>query len=257
MTATDIITLAKTQLGVAEEPLGSNDVKYNTEYYGYHSDLPWCVVFIWWLFKELGASDLFCGGQKTAWCNFVRDYAKNNGLWVTENYKPGDLVLFNWDNNDILDHIGLVIEVNGNSVTTIEGNCNDMVSQCARSGITMVGAYRPRYAGSQPVPAPTPTPTPTPTNRYTVKSGDTLWGIAEKLLGAGERYIQIMSANNMTSDMIYPGQVLIIPQDDATVQYKTIQVTIRSDTLEILTIMADGWNKTIGECIDALMEDAV
>ena len=66
-----------------------------------------------------------------------------------------------------------------------------------------------------------------------------------------------MSANNMTSDLIYPGQVLIIPQDDASVQYRTIQVTIRSDTLEILTIMADGWNKTIGECIDALMEDAV
>lgn len=91
--------------------------------------------------------------------------------------------------------------------------------------------------------------------RYTVKKGDTLWGIAERLLGAGERYIQIMSANNLVDSMIYPGQELIIPTENTI--YRTIQVTITQDTYTLLSIMADGWNKTIGQCIDALMEDAV
>ena len=251
MTAEDIIALAKTQLGVSENPPGSNNVIYNTEYYGAPSDLPWCVVFIWWLFKELGASDLFCGGQKTAWCDFVRDYAIQHGQWVTDNYKPGDLVLFNWDGGS-LDHIGLAISVNGNSVTTIEGNCNDKVSQMMRTGSTLVGAYRPKYSspGQSDVPKPAP-----PADRYTVKKGDTLWGIAERLLGAGERYIQIMTANNLNDSMIYPGQELIIPTGEAS--YVTINVTITRDTYELLQIMADGWNKTIGQCIDALMEDAV
>ena len=91
--------------------------------------------------------------------------------------------------------------------------------------------------------------------RYTVKKGDTLWGIAERLLGAGERYIQIMSANNLVDSMIYPGQELVIPTEGTI--YRTIQVTITQDTYTLLSIMADGWGKTIGQCIDALMEDAV
>lgn len=90
---------------------------------------------------------------------------------------------------------------------------------------------------------------------YTVQRGDTLWGIAERLLGAGERYVQIMSANNLVDSLIHPGQVLIIPDGNST--YRTIQVTVKNETLELLTIMAEGWDKTIGQVIDALMEDAV
>ena len=91
--------------------------------------------------------------------------------------------------------------------------------------------------------------------RYTVKKGDTLWGIAERLLGAGERYIQIMTANDLNDSMIYPGMELIIPTGN--VSYVTVKVTVTRDTYELLEIMAKGWDKTIGQCIDALMEDAV
>lgn len=249
MTVEDIIALAKTQIGVTEDPPGSNNVLYNTVYYGHPvsgGEYPWCVVFIWWLFANLGASDLFCGGEKTAWCNFVRDYAKKNNQWVTDNYKPGDLIMFNWNTDDVLDHIGLVIEVNGNALTTIEGNVSEKVGQCTRSGITMVGAYRPNYAGSEVKPSPAPT------GSYTVVSGDTLSGIAARF---GTTVAVLVSANNITNpNLIYPGQVLVIP--DGKTAYRTIQITIEEATLELLTIMADGWGKTIGQVIDALMEDA-
>lgn len=43
---------------------------------------------------------------------------------------------------------------------------------------------------------------------YTVKKGDTLWGIAKKHLGSGTLYPEIKRINNLTSDTIYPGQVL-------------------------------------------------
>lgn len=49
---------------------------------------------------------------------------------------------------------------------------------------------------------------------YTVKEGDTLWKISDKLLGKGQRYMEIFEANKpMLSDpdKIYPGQVLRIP----------------------------------------------
>ena len=48
---------------------------------------------------------------------------------------------------------------------------------------------------------------------YRVKSGDTLWSIAKSFLGYGPRYNEIMSLNGMTTDMIYPGQILKISID--------------------------------------------
>ena len=46
---------------------------------------------------------------------------------------------------------------------------------------------------------------------YTVVSGDTLWGIAQKKLGSGTRYKEIMTLNGLTSSTIRVGQVLKIP----------------------------------------------
>lgn len=47
---------------------------------------------------------------------------------------------------------------------------------------------------------------------YTVKRGDTLWDLAEKYLGSGTRYKEIMYASALISDKIYPGQKLLIPK---------------------------------------------
>lgn len=46
---------------------------------------------------------------------------------------------------------------------------------------------------------------------YTVKSGDSLWAIAEKQLGDGSRYNEIKTMNGLTSNTIYAGQTLKLP----------------------------------------------
>ena len=94
-------------------------------------------------------------------------------------------------------------------------------------------------------------PEPKPSGEYIVQSGDSLWAIAERLLGNGARYTEIMELNGLTSIIIYPGQVLKIPGYDGS---KTVTVTIKPETYEILGLMAAGWNKTIGETIDAIVE---
>jgi len=50
---------------------------------------------------------------------------------------------------------------------------------------------------------------------YTIQDGDTLWAIAQKHLGDGNRYQEIVDANLEVikdADKIYPGQTIRIPQ---------------------------------------------
>ena len=46
---------------------------------------------------------------------------------------------------------------------------------------------------------------------HTVAHGDTLWAIAKKYLGNGSRYKEIVSLNELTSNVIYSGMKLKIP----------------------------------------------
>lgn len=53
------------------------------------------------------------------------------------------------------------------------------------------------------------------TKTYTVKKGDTLWGIARKYYGNGAKYLTIYNANKgkiKNPNLIYVGQVFTIPQ---------------------------------------------
>jgi len=72
------------------------------------------------------------------------------------------------------------------------------------------GAPKAAPAAAAPAAAPA-----APGTTYTVQSGDTLSGIAKKLLGNANDYMQIFNANKdqlSDPDKIKPGQVLKIPK---------------------------------------------
>jgi len=120
ITANTIIERALKEVGISENPPNSNNVKYNTWFYGHEvsgASYPWCAVFISWLFKD---NDNLC--PKTASCvNMLEWFEKKNQ--IVKNPQAGDIVFFHYNTNQRkTNHVGLVISVNGDTITTIEGN---------------------------------------------------------------------------------------------------------------------------------------
>jgi len=156
MDVNTILSTAAKYVGIVESPSNSNNVMFNTAYYGRAvsgDDYPWCCTFIWYLFNINGASDLFCGGTKVASSRVVLAYAKAHNQFAKDVYQPGDLVLFNFAGGSIPEHIGIVISGNSNgTINTIEGNTSNInqanggeVMRKVRNTSSIVGAYRPQY----------------------------------------------------------------------------------------------------------------
>jgi len=152
MTATKILQLACNEIGTTAT--GENNVKYNTAYYGREinaSGYAWCAVFVWWCFQQAGASGLYYGGNKTAYCPTLLAYHTQQGQAVSA-YEPGDIIFFNFSGKSNAAHVGICERFDGANITTIDGNTSTTseagggtVARRTRNKSYIVGAYRPGY----------------------------------------------------------------------------------------------------------------
>lgn len=156
MTADKIINMALSYVGTKESPANSNNVIFNTHYYGREvkgSSYPWCMAFVWDIFRMCGASGLFYDGKKTASCTTLMNWAKSKGKFITKGFKPGDVIFYNFDSDAKSEHTGICVSATSTTVTCIEGNTSasgsqdngGMVMQKTRKLNLVLGAYRPNY----------------------------------------------------------------------------------------------------------------
>ena len=145
-TANEILAVARKELGVKESPAGSNRTKYGA-WYGLDGQ-PWCMMFVQWVFDQAGVEL----PVKTASCGTFMRAAQASGRWVTSNYQPGDVVIYDFPGGGATDHCGLLVTPLTTGVRTIEGNTgtsNDAnggeVMERTRPANWIVGAYRPNY----------------------------------------------------------------------------------------------------------------
>jgi len=116
----EFLNIARKEIGTKEAPLGSNNVKYNTWFYGKAvsgNSYPWCMAFVQWCFDQAGLAIQY----KTAGCGALLDWYRKNApdrlIERNGNVKPGDIFIFNQHT-----HTGIVEKVSGENITTIEGN---------------------------------------------------------------------------------------------------------------------------------------
>lgn len=148
MTGRDVVLLAATQVGISESPPNSNNVRYNTWYYGREvsgGSYPWCMVFVQWVFAQLGVAL----PQRTASCGALMRAAQMSGQWVTADYRPGDVVIYDFPGGAATDHCGIVESVTDSGVVAIEGNTGSgsdadggQVQRRSRAFSVIVGAVR-------------------------------------------------------------------------------------------------------------------
>ena len=120
-TVNSLLELARRQLGVKEDPPGSNKVKYNAWYYGREvsgAAYPWCMVFVQWVFDRASVKL----PTRTASCGALMRAAQAAGCWVTKGYRPGDVVIYDFPGGAATDHCGIVEAVDDSRVSAIEGN---------------------------------------------------------------------------------------------------------------------------------------
>jgi hypothetical protein len=122
MSRDQIINLAASQVGTKENPPDSNLTKYG-KWFGINGQ-KWCATFVSWIYyhagyplgvinTELGYSNCESG---------YKHWAMTNEL--TDNPKPGDIVLFDWDHDEICDHTGIFLRwiEAGSIFQSFEGN---------------------------------------------------------------------------------------------------------------------------------------
>ena len=123
------LQVAEGQVGVTEQPPGSNDgpqiAEYRTATQGAYAGAPWCAYFVSWCAARAGVP-LGDHGQGLGSVAEITDWARSAGR-LTSAPAPGELILFG------IEHVGIVKSVNPDgSLTTVEGNASDGVREETR-----------------------------------------------------------------------------------------------------------------------------
>jgi hypothetical protein len=126
-----ILNAVRPEVGVAEQPPGSNDSPRIAQYRQATAGSgvgPWCAYFTSWAARQAGVP-LGDNGQGFGRVDDVYAWAQKNGKAIPNGPgvtpEPGDLIV--WD-----EHIGVVDHVDADgTINTVEGNSSDKVSQRA------------------------------------------------------------------------------------------------------------------------------
>ncbi|HWK29033.1 MAG TPA: CHAP domain-containing protein [Solirubrobacter sp.] len=124
-----IVNLVRGEVGVAEQPPGSNDSPRIAQYRQATAGSgvgPWCAYFTSWAAREAGVP-LGDNGQGFGRVDDVYAWAQRSGKAIPNEPgvtpQPGDLIV--WD-----EHIGVVESVGADgTINTIEGNSSDQVAR--------------------------------------------------------------------------------------------------------------------------------
>ena len=152
--ATDLVEVARTQVGYHE---GTNNyTKYNVWFgslNGYGYNYAWCQTFVAWCANQAGIPTSMI--PRVSGTVSGMDFFKKNETWKDAGITPekGDIIYLHSKSSSGY-HVGIVADVSGGQISTIEGNSSDRVAERSYSvgNSSIVGYGCPEYVRPDPKP---------------------------------------------------------------------------------------------------------
>lgn len=121
-------------VNIAASQIGNQGGTPYWSWYGYNERVEWCACFVSWCANLSGNLNITV--PKYAAVKDGIKWYQDKGKWKGRNYTPktGDVIFFDWENDGVADHTGLVEKIENGIVYVIEGNSND---QCRRNTYTI------------------------------------------------------------------------------------------------------------------------
>lgn len=173
-----------------------------TKWYGFGSQsVAWCAIFVYYCMAQVGGKDILSGCSNKAYVPTIWNFGKKKGYKKNKPQK-GDMVFFDWNNNNCSDHIGFVLgEMKNGQILTVEGNTSHTSNgngRCVqvrkRNKSDIMGYMRPKYAKETAKKAFTGT-LPTLPKRGYFKEGDS--GVQVKRL---QNFLNWATNGNIETD---------------------------------------------------------
>lgn len=141
---------------IAKKHIGEGGSKFR-KYCGLPSGSAYCNAYVCYVANEGGVKSLFFDGAKETYCPHSIKWCKTHLAQIPLYLAmPMDIIYFDWNNNNVPDHIGFVKNrVNTSEIETHEGNTSGgIVDEKKRKAQYVLGVFRPHFKGSYNISKP-------------------------------------------------------------------------------------------------------
>ncbi|HBI7177710.1 TPA: lysozyme family protein [Listeria monocytogenes] len=120
-------TIVTAALNELKEGAHEGGEKY-WNWYGFSSRVEWCATFVSYIGEKANVKI-----ERFAYCPTGINTFKTKNQWLEKNNLPtsGNIIFFDWDGDQISDHVGIVEKVDSDTIYTIEGNSGDILTKRA------------------------------------------------------------------------------------------------------------------------------
>ena len=114
-------------VAIAQSQIGNEGGETYWRWYGFEDHVDWCAIFVSWCADQAGMLETD-SLPKYAVCDEGIRWFIRNGKWYSRRIEPkaGMIIFFDWDDDGVSEHTGIVEKCEDGLIYTIEGNSHDV-----------------------------------------------------------------------------------------------------------------------------------
>lgn len=121
------VTSNNALVAIAQSQVGNEGGEIYWRWYGFENHVDWCAIFVSWCAKQAGLLDTENLPRYAVCDDGIRWFIKNKE-WYSREIEPkaGMIIFFDWNDDGVSEHTGIVEKCEDGLVYTIEGNSQDV-----------------------------------------------------------------------------------------------------------------------------------